>query len=665
MKDYFKRNYKLFLFTFLTLLYLELLLRIQTVSNFDGFTIFSILFLVPIAFCISAIIRLSNKIFNVDSVLVFGFITAFYIINLIYFKTFGSYFSISMIGAGANAVKGFYWSMITTVKENIITIILLLLPVVYLVLDTFLLKRINTVPKFIHRPINLLLGVLSWILVVCLLPLSGSEDFSAYGVYHSPFVDTDTASSKLGVITNALIESKYALFGKPEGNLIDVVEAEEEEEIEEVVIEYNRNDFIDFNELLQLDNSKAINNVLEYLKTVPNTRKNEYSSMFEGYNLIYICAESFSRMAVDPIVTPTLYKLANNGFVLKNYYNCFRNVTTNGEYAFLTGLWPDVAREETNQGRISGTMGQSIEKDMSYALGNMFNTTGIQSKGYHNYYGYYYGRNQTLPNMGFDCKFMNDGMSFSSYWPASDLEMMQQSIPDYIQDDRFLAYYMTFSGHGNYTTGNNIVYKNYDTVKQLLGDRVVSENAIGYLAANYELELAMNYLLQELENAGKLDNTVIVLTGDHYPYYLSDEAYGYLKNSDVVDEFEPYRSTCIIYNSAMSKTVVDTPCCNVDILPTILNLFGIDYDSRLYAGTDIFSTGTHVAMLYNKSFISEYCKYNALNGKVIWLKEYTDDEDANQSYVDGLYSYVKNKYAYSISVENTDFYHYLNSNINH
>ena len=414
---------------------------------------------------------------------------------------------------------------------------------------------------------------------------------------------------------------------------------------------------MDFSVLSKDTDDENIKNLSGYLSSQSPTAKNEYTGLFEGYNLIYICAESFSRMAVDESVTPVLYKMMNNGIVLNNYYNSFKNVTTNGEYAFLTGLWPDVAREETNKGRLTGTMGQSIEKDMSTALGNMFYLSeNVEPRAYHNFLGYYYGRNETLPNMGFTCKFMNEGMTFTTSWPASDLEMMEQSVDDYINDDRFCTYYMTFSGHGNYTTDNVMVYKNIDTVSELT-DKELSWNSLGYLSANYELEKAMEYLLQRLEDAGRLDSTVIVLTGDHYPYYLSDEGYYELTGEEFDENFEGYKSTCIIYNAGLEKNIeVDTPCCNVDILPTIYNLFNISYDSRLYAGTDVFGNGFHLAQLYNKSFVTEYVKYNSATGEAEWVKDTYQTEEYNKRYLERAINTAKNRYAMSIEVEESDFF---------
>lgn len=651
---------------FISLLYFELLLFYNLHNTISGITIYNVLFLVPISLVISSITCWHKKINNVLTILILFLISIFYIANLIYFKTFGSLFSISMVGAGKDAVTNFWWSVGFTIKENIVVVLLFELPIMLLIVEAIFLKKLNQTYKPLTHLFVFIAGIFLWFVIVSSLSLGGKQDYTAYGAYHSRFVDTDTASSKLGILPNTIVETRYAIFGSNREVLIEVQEVEEEivEEVkeEEIIHKY---DGLVFKDLANNTEDEGLKNICNYLNTLSAQKQNDHTGMFEGYNLIYICAESFSSMAIDEEITPTLYKLANGGIVLNNYYNAFKNVTTNGEYALLTGLWPDVAREETNMGALTGTMGQSIDNNMSEALGNKFNELGIKSRAYHNYYGSYYGRNKTLPNMGFDCKFMEEGMSFTSIWPSSDLEMMEQSIKDYINDEQFVTYYMTFSGHGNYTDSNIMVQRNIDYVKSKLNGRTLPDNALGYLACNVELDKAMEYLLSELEKAGKLDNTVIVLAGDHYPYYLSAESYNAINGYPISDNLEDYHSTCIMYNSKMEIEEVDVACCNVDILPTILNLFNIDYDSRLYAGTDIFSEGKHAAMLYNKSFITDFVKYDATTGNTIWLKDVSKMSDTLlNNYVDEFSQYVKNKYAYSIAVETYDFYNFVFDNYN-
>ena len=659
-------------FFFTMLMYWEGLLFYQLHASFEGFTFWNILFIVPIAFLLSSLTGCFHEHQKLNDIIVLVLSTAvslFYLADMIYYKTFGSLFSAMMMGAGGNAVTGFWWSLSATLKENVLLIILIELPVLIVLVSIFIRKKENSYQNWYTRLASLVLAVALWFGIVLALPLTGTQDHTAYGAYHSRFVDTDTASGKLGILPNFIVETKYIFFGSDDiSQTLQVNEEEiiEEEPVEEEIetVSYNEYEVLNFYRLQRFGENDTVKSLCGYLNSLTPTEKNEYTGMFEGYNLIYICAESFSSMAIDETVTPTLYKMANSGIVLNNYYNSFKNVTTNGEYAFLTGLWPDVARQNTNNGAMTGTMGQSVDNDMSMALGNMFNLSeDIQSRAYHNYYGYYYGRNRTLPNMGFTCKFMGDGMRFTSAWPASDLEMMEQSVDDYINDDQFCTYYMTFSGHGNYTTDNIMVYRNYRIVKNLV-EGYLPSNALGYLACNYELEKAMEYLLQRLEEAGQLDRTVIVLTGDHYPYYLTDYSYEALTGEEIDSRFGAYKSTCIIYNAGMKEKIeTDVPCCNVDILPTIYNLFNIPYDSRLYAGTDIFSNGQHIAQLYNKSFITEYVRYDFTNGKIEWLEKserYT--EEWKEKYLENMINTVKNRYALSIGIEESDFYSYVFEN---
>ena len=657
---------------FLILIYWELLLYYQLHKTILSISIWNILFMLPLSCLLTFILSWSKsrKVNNIFKILLTFIVSIFYLGELIYYKIFGSLLSVSTMGNGTNALVDFWWSTKASIQENIVLIILFELPILIQIILAFINKEDNNYDLKRHL-IVFVTAVVLWVGVVLCLPISGTEDYSAYGAYHSRFIDTDSASSKLGVLPNFIVEIKCTLFSTD--NVINVYQttdnvviAEENDEVEEVVeeVQYNQYEGLDFVELGELTDDETIKSLCEYLSTQENTNKNEYTGLFEGKNLIYICAESFSRLAIDEEITPTLYKMANNSIVLNNYYNSFKNVTTNGEYAFLTGLWPNVVRENTKGGNLTGTMGQSINKNMSQALGNMFNRSErIVSRGYHNYLGYYYGRNQTLPNMGFTCKFMSDGMEFSTSWPSSDLEMFEQSVDDYIGDQQFCAYYMTFSGHGNYTTDNVMVSRNIDEVSSMIDDNPPT-SALGYLSCNYELEKAMTYLLERLEEAGQLENTVIVLTGDHYPYYLTDYAYEYLAGEEIDYDFGMYKSTCIIYNAGLEENIyVDEPCCNVDILPTILNLFGINYDSRLYAGTDIFSDALHIAQLYNKSFITDYVKYNYSTGETEWLIDTSEyDQEKLDAYLENAINVVKNKYMMSVEIEDTDFYAFVFDN---
>ena len=107
--------------------------------------------------------------------------------------------------------------------------------------------------------------------------------------------------------------------------------------------EYNIYD-IDFDKLAQETGDDVLRKLDEYFAAAVPTSKNEYTGLLKDYNLITICAESFSDLLIDEQRTPALYKLATNGFIFNNYYGSFGSNTTNGEYTMVTGLFPDLTR---------------------------------------------------------------------------------------------------------------------------------------------------------------------------------------------------------------------------------------------------------------------------------------------------------------------------------
>ena len=411
---------------------------------------------------------------------------------------------------------------------------------------------------------------------------------------------------------------------------------------------YNAMD-IDFEALAQETGSTRLATLHRCFAQLPPTKQNEYTGKFRDYNLIVICAESFSPAALDPEVTPTLYQLAHEGFVFNNYFNSFPNTTTNGEYALTQGLYPDSTRDKYNS-----SMRASYKNTLPFTLGNAFaQQLGITSRGYHNYLGDYYSRYLTHPNMGYEMKFNHSGMELSNSWPNSDLEMMEASVDDYIHDPQFNVYYMTFSGHYQYKPDvNAMVAKNYDLVKDIPGYGVIQK---GYLACNIELDRAMEYLLRRLEEEGIADKTVIVMASDHYPYGIPEDDYFQMLGQPK-DWFEKYRSTLIFWVGGMEPVEVNEYCCNVDILPTLLNMWGLEYDSRLLSGTDIFSDSLHMAVLIDRSFLTDTVWFNSNRGEIRYQ---VDESLVPEGYVASINKLISTRFDLAKEIVRNDYYSIL------
>ena len=198
---------------------------------------------------------------------------------------------------------------------------------------------------------------------------------------------------------------------------------------------------------------------------------------------------------------------------------------------------------------------------------------------------------------------------------------------------------MTVSGHLNYTfKDNSMSYKNKDLVSNL----PYSEHVKAYLAANIELDRALNALITELENKGKLDDTVIVLSPDHYPYGLTKSELNEISEKDRNDKFENFHTSLIIYNSGMSENVtVDKYVSSIDLLPTIYNLFGIEYDSRLLIGNDALSDNEGLVILSDRSWINENASYNSMT------ETYTKFKDVDEEYLNKINEEVYKRFTVS------------------
>ncbi|MBO5130347.1 MAG: LTA synthase family protein [Oscillospiraceae bacterium] len=576
--------------------------------------------------------------------------------QMVYRFIFGTLYSVSQMGMGGNALTSFWKETLMTMWENIAWLLVLPVPFAALIGLRLLKKKWFDPSGWCGALCALLLAAAVHLLLLQCLTAAGTGYYTDYYYYTTGQIVTNQAASRFGLLTALRLE----IFGseveaapvqpvveepavQPQATEPDVPE-ETQPPVEYNVLE------LDFDELNAMTEDEAILALNEYCAGLTGTNKNEYTGMLSDYNLIVICAESFSTAAIQKDVTPTLYKLASEGILFNNFYNSYPNTTTDGEYSMCLGLYPDSSRNKA-----SSSMYASRNIYLPYALGNAFSEQrGVPGYGYHNYQGFYYGRDESHPNMGYSMKFAEDGMKFTYHWPASDLEMMEQSVADYISSDsQFHAYYMTFSGHYQYHRGTNMIANsNYDQV----ADLPYSEGSKCYLSCHIELDKALAYLLEQLEDAGVADKTAIVLAGDHFPYGLADYQYSELVGYEI-DSFSKFKSSLIFWVGGLEENiVVDEYCCNVDILPTILNLWGFEYDSRMLAGTDVFSDGDHVAVLVDRSFLTDKVWLNTNTGEIVYL---TDESELPPGYIDRMIQLVETKFSISASILQNGYYNFI------
>lgn len=608
-----KKKLPLFLhYTFL-IIYLEIAYKALVLKNvFSLNTLTILLFSIPFILFATILSSLFNaKINKVISVLNSIFITFIFASQYIYYAFYDSIFSIYSIKAGTGQVFGEFFSAISKmIIDNIWGLLVIILPCILFII--FKSKIFDFTRKKVMFITEIILLIVFFVITKLTVHFNTNGMYSLNRIYnesHAPMITIN----KVGLLSMEVLDLKRYLFGFEEKLVVDNIHEEKPDIKPEKT--YNILD-IDFDQLESNEVNETIKTLHQYFKGVTPTEQNEYTGIFKGKNLIYITAEGLDTIAIDKDITPTLYKMVNSGFIFKNYYQpLFTVSTSDGEYMYLNSLIP-------KEGVWSFYRSSNIK--MPFSLGTEFNKLGYDAvNAYHDHTYTYYNRDESHPNLGFNIyKGCGNGLETlmnCKRWPESDVEMIDATINDYIDKDKFMIYYMTVSGHLNYTfSGNSMSYKNKDVVKDL----PYSDNVKAYIAANVELDRALEKLLSYLTEKGKLDDTVIVISPDHYPYGLKTYELNEVSKTDRSDKFEMFHTSLILYNSAMKENkVVEKYVSSIDVLPTVYNLFGVNYDSRLLMGTDALSESEGLVMLSDRSWINENGSYNSMTGKFTSFKE--------------------------------------------
>ncbi len=684
------RRFTTIVYFSLLLVYLEVIFHILMFHNIRFSLIYPILFALTLGTVLGTICRLFKRRGNRILMVTFTVILCvLFCSEVIYKGFFDTYYALFGVLGVAGQALDFLDSIFRVILSSLIPLVLLfVLPVGFVVFFAPQYISVKRKPPMTHL-ITIAEGLVIHIVMLLCLLIGGRGVFSGYDLYFHTF-SVDESVDRLGVMTTTYLSGKIKITGGGSSGEIINDETPADTSGSDTVasgsgipaastvngtdstgtdttagqttqIDTSPNILnIDFDKILSdSGNSKDVASLVDYMKNKSGTNKNQYTGMFKGYNLIWISAEGLDECIINESWTPTLYKMATQGFHFKNYYSpLWYGSTSGGEWANLTGTVP-------NNGKYVSMQESGNRKlNMLFTAGRQSTRLGYHTTGWHNNSATYYGRNLSFPNMGYEWHGSGDGYdpevsesSGKALWPQSDIRLIDQTFDKYASNEPFMTYYMSVSGHVEYNfSGNAMSVRNKDKVANL----TYSDAAKAYIACQLELEYAMQDLLQRLENAGIADRTLIVLAPDHVPYsYMSDgnNIVEEIKGTSL-DEIESYKNTLIIYSPSMQQPVeVDKYCCSVDILPTVSNLMGWDYDSRMMVGQDILSDSEQFVMFPGLSFITDKCIYNKKQDKITSLT----GEEISQDYISQMSKKAYNWYTISDLLYSTDFYKYVES----
>ncbi len=511
-------------------------------------------------------------------------------------------------------------------------------------------------------------GVLAVVSIACcLLGILGTHQFTGDYDRLRKTYEFDSAVRTVGLNMAVVLEGVNSGADESAPAFVEVVQAPiavTEPVTQEVTVEKEYPDNVIerlyFDAMAESKEKSSEDALHLYDESQTPSKENQYTGLFKGKNLILITAEAFSHKVIDPELTPTLYRMATQGIEFTEFYQpAWGTSTISGEFSNVVGLVPVAGGMCINEAR---------QQDLFLTMGHQLQDQGYYSAAYHNHNHTYYNRHLTHPYLGYDTFIAqyNGLEGVDHMWPESDLQLIEATFPKHLDEQPFSLYYMTVSGHSSYTKQNNYQSrKNYDQVAHLSWTEPIK----CYLAAQLELEYAMEALLGYLEEAGIADDTVIVISPDHYPYGLEESSAwkNYSNHLQLLMGMEEYdrhlrdENSLIIWSGCLEgmELRVDEPVYSLDILPTISNLFGVDFDSRLLVGRDVFSDTEPLVLWADFSWKTEKGFYDAIADEF----HPEDDQTVSQEYIDYIHSLVANKITYSRSVQRQDYFNYLSKEL--
>jgi len=681
------------------LIYLELVLHIHMGSPMGYAPIYIIFGLAGGLFCSALALPFRRLANGLIAKILAVLISLVYVVEMIAKTILQSYYGFSAVKTAAgNQLTDYADVILSTTVSKLPIILLMLLPAVLLCVFG---GQVLSFQRLDIRFAGIVLAAAAVFHLVGLgavhLPWKG--DLPPAKLYK---IDTniDDQVDQLGLWTTLRLDMKHMVFppensldadfsglddlgGAGSGSASSSGDVSQEEPGPVIDTSPNVMD-VDLVALAENTGSDDVKWLANYFNSVVPTKKNEYTGMFKGYNVIFFTLEGFSGYAIDPELTPTLYKLANEGFVFNDFYTPLHFTSTSGgECQNLLGLYPKNGFPATLP-----RTGKVVYKDdrqgmdCYFSLAQQLGREGYLVQGYHPNSNMY-DRDLSHPNLGYDWHQFGvgktkvgergqlsefEGLEVSDsgklLWPQRDKHMIEASVDNYINSDQpFHVYYLTISGHMPYSA-NRVANQYRDIVDAL----PYSETTRNYLATCIEVDRALETLIQKLEAAGKLDKTLIVAVPDHIPYFnvdtleeLAGKKFGSsddlknLKESSI--DFDVYKSSLILWSASMEEPVqVDKVVGQVDILPTLSNLLGLEYDSRMLDGTDALSDSEGLVVFSSRCWKSDKGFYDRFTGEFTPSAGVTMTAEEQESYVSTMKKLVGYKLDSTAMVVENDFY---------
>lgn len=615
-EDKFRNN---FILLSIIIFAIEVIFRVISGFNIWGWTtlrIFLGVILISLLFSSLATLIKKRWIKNLICIIVVFILSLYAWLQLGFINYLGVYISFNT-SSQFGAVKDYFWDYMASFKWFYYLIFIpFILYVIYLIIISkkqeykplIINLRTITIPFVLIIIGFLYYGTVTWDFMQNKYQTIPNEKL----VRHAS--NPSLAINQFGTSVFAVLDVKSYLFPQPE-----------KLEIYNGKVNYNENVSRsvskDLEKIAKSETDSKYLNLHNYFLSQSITDYNEYTGMFADKNVIVLLLESVNDTIINEELFPNFYKMYSEGWHWNNSYSPRNSCATgNNEFSAMTGLYS-----------LYNACTSNIYLDNTYseAIFNVFNRGGYETNSMHDFSEWYYERPTIHTNMGsnefYNAKKLNiKTATYYGEWP-DDREFINKFLDINLEKEgKWMSWLTTVSSHQPYSSSSTYgdLYKN--EFRQMGYSTAMSR----YLSKLKVVDEALGILYERLEEAGELDNTVIVMLADHYPYGLNKKTVAETLKYPLED-YEIERTPFVIYNSEMEPKEFDEYTSYINLVPTIANLMGLEYDPRFYTGTDLLSEEYKSLVVFaDGSWKNEKAYYNAATGNVKFYEDdaYTEEE---------------------------------------
>ena len=417
------------------------------------------------------------------------------------------------------------------------------------------------------------------------------------------------------------------------------------------IFEYSvRNFYITFLKTKEEEKSEDIE-FLDLAFADSQKKKNKYTGIFKDKNLIFVQLEGLDTWLMTEEDTKTFTQMKNNAYVFNNHFSYYNGggSTFNSEFAVNTGFITPLSYTQN-----AYTFNKN---NFPYTMAKLFKNLGYSVNAFHMNKGEYYSRAVNYKNWGYDNYYgLIDMFDYNDDTYTLDRELILNEEFNKLmfpEDTKFVDYVIAYSSHLPFSNTKGVCKLLYDldhsekvddiannenketndnTKSETIEREPMTEEECARRQAK-ETDYMMQLILENLKEKNLIDNTIIVVFTDHYLYTIEDKS--------ILDKYKETGNNLInktpffIWSKNTKKTNINKVTSQLNILPTVLNLFGIEYNPNNYIGTDALDNKYEGIV-----FFSDYSWYD---GNVyVENGEVTNNKSINNNKLEEKNFYINN-----------------------